>query len=173
MDAAEQFQQMLAAGVQFRVAGDRLGIKAPVPLTDEQRAWVRQHKTELIRQVESQTAPDLHGWTLGQIRDHCHPAEWAEIKDNRLALECVAADLRRHPFLWSPSFRGCYENHQNRPDEDVDGSVRGGVLPHGGASTEARCTRTGATGPRTDDGGSDYGSPAPPNKLHQDIPTRR
>jgi len=42
------FHRMRAAGVELRADGDRLAIKAPAPLTDEQRGWVREHKAELL-----------------------------------------------------------------------------------------------------------------------------
>lgn len=47
------------------------------------------------------SVPNLHGWTLTELKNHCHPDEWEEVKDNPLALEAVAYDLRRHPFLLS------------------------------------------------------------------------
>jgi len=56
--------------------------------------------------IQPAPGPGLHGWTLEQIRSHCHPSEWEEIKDSPAALEAVAADLRRHPFLYSGDTHG-------------------------------------------------------------------
>jgi len=91
---------MEAAGVTLETEGDQLSVASPVPLSEPQRAWLRQHKAELIT-ILAESRPNLHGWTLEQIQTHCQPDQWAEIKDNPAALEAVAADLRGHLSLCS------------------------------------------------------------------------
>jgi hypothetical protein len=41
--------QMKAAGILMRARGDRLSVASRAPLTNQQRAWIRAHKVELLR----------------------------------------------------------------------------------------------------------------------------
>jgi hypothetical protein len=40
---------MQAVGILMRARGDRLSVASRAPLTDQQRAWIRAHKVELLR----------------------------------------------------------------------------------------------------------------------------
>jgi len=40
---------MTAAGILMRARGDRLSVASRAPLTDQQRAWIRAHRAELLR----------------------------------------------------------------------------------------------------------------------------
>ena len=49
MDLRQAFTWMQAAGILMRARGDRLSVASRAPLTDQQRAWIRAHKVELLR----------------------------------------------------------------------------------------------------------------------------
>ncbi len=49
MDLRQAFTRMQAVGILMRARGDRLSVASRAPLTDQQRAWIRAHKVELLR----------------------------------------------------------------------------------------------------------------------------
>ena len=49
MDLRQAFTRMHAAGILMRARGDRLSVASRAPLTDQQRAWIRAHKVDLLR----------------------------------------------------------------------------------------------------------------------------
>ena len=49
MDLHQALTQMNAAGILMRARGDRLSVASRIPLTDQQRVWIRAHKVELLR----------------------------------------------------------------------------------------------------------------------------
>ena len=49
MDLRQPFTRMHAAGILMRARGDRLSLASRAPLTDQQLAWIRAHKVELLR----------------------------------------------------------------------------------------------------------------------------
>lgn len=49
MDLHQAITRMSAAGVIMRANGDRLAVESRAPLTDQQRAWIRTHKGDLLR----------------------------------------------------------------------------------------------------------------------------
>ena len=49
MDLRQAFTRMHAAGILMRARGDRLSVASRAPLTDQQRAWIRAHKVELLQ----------------------------------------------------------------------------------------------------------------------------
>ena len=40
---------MNVVGILMRARGDRLSVASRAPLTDQQRAWIRAHKVDLLR----------------------------------------------------------------------------------------------------------------------------
>jgi hypothetical protein len=49
VDLRQAFTRMQAVGILMRARGDRLSVASRAPLTDQQRAWIRAHKVELLR----------------------------------------------------------------------------------------------------------------------------
>jgi hypothetical protein len=49
VDLQQALTQMNAAGILMRARGDRLSVVSRTPLTEQQRAWIRAHKAELLR----------------------------------------------------------------------------------------------------------------------------
>jgi len=49
--------QLSAAGIILRARGDRLVVESRVPLTEQQRAWIRAHKTDLLRMASDPLGP--------------------------------------------------------------------------------------------------------------------
>jgi hypothetical protein len=49
VDLQQALTQMHAADILMRARGDRLSVASRAPLTDQQRAWIRAHKVELLR----------------------------------------------------------------------------------------------------------------------------
>ena len=49
MDLRQAFTRMQAVGILMRARGDRLSVASRTPLTDQQRAWIRAHKVDLLR----------------------------------------------------------------------------------------------------------------------------
>ena len=49
MDLRQAFARLHAAGILMRARGDRLSVASRAPLTDQQRAWIRAHKVELLQ----------------------------------------------------------------------------------------------------------------------------
>jgi len=49
VDLQQALTQMKAAGILMRARGDRLSVASRAPLTNQQRAWIRAHKVELLR----------------------------------------------------------------------------------------------------------------------------
>ena len=59
MDLSQAITRLSAAGVSLRVDGDRLTVESVDPLTDQQRAWLREHKPALLRLLTAPPPPDL------------------------------------------------------------------------------------------------------------------
>ena len=57
MDLRQAFTRMQAVGILMRARGDRLSVASRAPLTDQQRAWIRAHKVELLRLL-AEAAPN-------------------------------------------------------------------------------------------------------------------
>jgi len=49
VDLQQALTTMKAAGIRMRARGDRLSVASRAPLTNQQRAWIRAHKAELLR----------------------------------------------------------------------------------------------------------------------------
>ena len=49
MDRRQTLARMNVAGIRMRARGDRLSVASREPLADQQRAWIRAHKVELLR----------------------------------------------------------------------------------------------------------------------------
>ena len=49
MDLRQTFARLHAAGILMRARGDRLSVASRAPLTDQQRAWIRAHKVDLLQ----------------------------------------------------------------------------------------------------------------------------
>jgi len=49
MDMRQALHRLSAAGVVLQAIGDRLTVESKEELTEQQRAWIRAHKTELLQ----------------------------------------------------------------------------------------------------------------------------
>jgi hypothetical protein len=49
VDLQQALTTMKAAGIRMRARGDRLSVASRAPLTNQQRAWIRAHKAELLQ----------------------------------------------------------------------------------------------------------------------------
>jgi len=57
VDLQQALTTMKAAGIRMRARGDRLSVASRAPLTNQQRAWIRAHKAELLRLL-TDSVPD-------------------------------------------------------------------------------------------------------------------
>ena len=57
MDLSQALEQMEAAGMVLSAHGDRLRVHTPSPLTETQRAFIRDHKAGLLRFVSGAPPP--------------------------------------------------------------------------------------------------------------------
>lgn len=102
MDLQQAITRLSAAGVTFHARGERLAVESPHLLTDAQRAWIKDHKSDILAELrkrqtaESKAAPapflpitDTPHWRWivshapGDVREHdCEPpVTLAEIRN--------------------------------------------------------------------------------------------
>jgi hypothetical protein len=48
VDLRQAITRLSAAGVTLQARGDRLAVESKAPLTDQQREWLKDHKTDLL-----------------------------------------------------------------------------------------------------------------------------
>ncbi len=56
-------EKLKSQGVLLTVNGDKLKVKTPAPLTDEQRKFIRAHKAELMEELKALSDPECHMWS--------------------------------------------------------------------------------------------------------------
>jgi len=81
VDLQQTVNQMNAAGILMRARGDRLSVASRAPLTNQQRAWIRAHKAELL-QLSADSVPSPPRMGNGDAAALRRTREgWSSIRD--------------------------------------------------------------------------------------------
>ena len=91
---------MNVADILMRARGDRLSVASRAPLTDQQRAWIRAHKVELLRLLAGAVPAPLD--LTGEDREAAEERATARKLDGRESKERTAGQapsaMRVYPY---------------------------------------------------------------------------
>ena len=89
MGVAEVMDRFYDHGIRMLAINDKLVIEAPNPLSEEQRVFIKEHKKQIITQINKDT---VNGITLFELKEVAGD-DWPDIEHDSKMIKALASSI--------------------------------------------------------------------------------